>query len=156
MHIAMTLEISDKDRETLVSWAQSSAGKTTLAKRAQIVLLAGEGVPNTKIARRVGVSRPTVNLWRKRYITSGLSGLTDRPRSGRPAVVNEAQVVVNTLETPPPLGATHWSSRLLGKELGISNVTVAKVWKKWGIQPWLIETLKSPQIREPKDHPSPR
>lgn len=143
MRIAAALEIRDQDRPALVSWTRSSSVRAGLAQRARIVLLAGQGVPNSEIAARVGVSRPTVNLWRERYATGGLAALGDAPRSGRPAVVDEAQVVVRTLESPPPrLGVTHWSSRLLGKELGISNVTVAKVWKKWDIQPWRVETFK--------------
>jgi transposase len=94
------------------------------------------------IAERVGVSRPTVNLWRDRYATAGLAGLADEPRSGRPRQVDEAEIVVRTLEPPQRLGVTHWSSRLLGKELGVSNVTVARFWRKWDIQPWRTETFK--------------
>jgi transposase len=143
MRVAAALEIREKDREALVSWTRSSAVKAGLARRARIVLLAGEGVPNTEIAERVGVSRPTVNLWRDRYATGGLAGLGDQPRSGRPREVDEAEVVVRTLEPPPErLGVTHWSSRLLGKALGVSHVTVAKLWKKWDIQPWRTETFK--------------
>jgi transposase len=114
-----------------------------LAKRARIVLLAGDGVPNVQIADRVGVSRPTVNLWRDRYRAGGLAALEDAPRPGRPPVVDEARVVIRTLEPPPArLGVTHWSSRLLGAELGLSNVTIAKIWKRWDIQPWRVETFK--------------
>jgi transposase len=143
MPVAARLEVREKDRETLVSWTRSSSMRAGLARRARIVLLAGEGVPNVEIAERVGVSRPTVNLWRDRYATGGLAGLRDEPRSGRPRRVDEAEVVVRTLEPPPQrLGITHWSSRLLGRELGISHVTVARFWRKWDIQPWRIETFK--------------
>jgi transposase len=143
MPVAARLEVREKDRETLVSWTRSSSVRAGLARRARIVLLAGEGVPNVEIAERVGVSRPTVNLWRDRYATGGLAGLRDEPRSGRPRRVDEAEVVVRTLEPPPQrLGITHWSSRLLGRELGISHVTVAGFWRKWDIQPWRIETFK--------------
>ena len=143
MRVAAPLEIRESDRETLLSWTRSPAVKAGLAKRARIVLLAGEGVPNTQIAERVGVSRPTVNLWRDRYATGGVAGLADEPRSGRPREVDEVEIVVRSLEPPPEkLGVTHWSSRLLGKELGISNVTVARFWKKWDIQPWRTETFK--------------
>jgi transposase len=143
MPVAARLEVRERDRETLVSWTRSSSMRAGLARRARIVLLAGEGVPNVEIAERVGVSRPTVNLWRDRYATGGLAGLRDEPRSGRPRRVDEAEVVVRTLEPPPQrLGITHWSSRLLGRELGISHVTVARFWRKWDIQPWRIETFK--------------
>jgi transposase len=87
MPVAAPLEIRDKDRSTLLSWTRSPGMKAGLARRARIVLLAGEGVPNTEIAKRVGVSRPTVNLWRARYATGGVAALTDEPRSGRPREV---------------------------------------------------------------------
>jgi hypothetical protein len=70
-----------------------------------------------------------------------LAGLADRPRRGRPTV-DEAEVVMRTLEGPPEeLGVTRWSSRLLGAELGLSNVSVARVWREWGMQPWRPEPV---------------
>jgi transposase len=87
-----------------------------LAARARIVLLAADGTPNVEIARLVGVSRPTVNAWRARYVERGLAGLADEKRSGRKRSIDQRRVVAETL-TPPPasLGVTHWSSRLLAK-----------------------------------------
>jgi transposase len=114
-----------------------------LAQRARIVLLAAEGVPNAQIAARVGVSRPTVNLWRNRYAGAGLAGLDDRPRPGRPRRVDQAQIVVATLTAPPDrLGVTHWSSRLLADQLGVGNATVARTWREWKLQPWRVQTFK--------------
>ena len=73
----------------------------------------------------------------------GIGGLEDRPKPGRPPQVDEVAVVLATLEPPPGrLGVTHWSSRLLASELGISNVWVARIWRKWGLQPWRRETFK--------------
>jgi len=93
-----------------------------LAQRARIVLLAAEGVSNAEIGRRVGVSRPTVLTWRGRYEQSGIAGLGDLDRSGRPPVIDDLAVVVATVAPPPAsLGVTHWSARLLGKHLGISK-----------------------------------
>src|SRR3954470_3929193 len=120
MPSALRLEVRGKDKSTLRSWVRASGIRAGLAQRARIVLLAGEGHSNTEIAARVGVSRPTVIHWRDRYGEGGVAALGDRPRSGRPRRVDEAQVVVATL-TPPPqrLGVTHWSSRLLAGELGL-------------------------------------
>jgi transposase len=96
---------------------RSPGVKAGLGQRARIVLLAGDGVSNTAIAERVGVSRPTVLHWRDRYLQGGLAALADRPRSGRPQRGDATQVVVGTLEAPPQeLGVTHWSSRLLARE----------------------------------------
>jgi len=73
----------------------------------------------------------------------GIHALDDRPRSGRPKTLDETEIVLATLESPPErLGVTHWSSRLLAAELKVSNVAVAKVWRKWGLQPWRTETFK--------------
>jgi transposase len=114
-----------------------------LAQRARIVLLASEGLPNAEIARRVGVARQTVIDWRARYEAVGIGGLGDLPRSGRPAMIDDAEVVVATLTAPPQsLGVTHWSARLLAKHLGISFASVARIWREWKLQPWRRETFK--------------
>jgi len=114
-----------------------------LAQRARIVLLAAQGVPNAEIARRVGVSRPTVIQWRNRYEAGGISALGDLDRSGRPPVIDDVAVVVATVQAPPEaLGVTHWSARLLGKHLGISFASVARIWREWNLQPWRRETFK--------------
>lgn len=107
-----------------------------LAQRARIVLLAADGVANTAIAQQVGVSRPTVIGWRERYQSGGIDGLDDEPRPGRPRVVDHRDIVAATLKPPPKkLGVTHWSSRLLAARLGISNGTVARAWRDYGVQP---------------------
>jgi transposase len=95
------------------------------------------------IVERVGVSKPTVIGWKKRYAAEGVGGLADRPKPGRRRVVDEVAVVLATLEPPPErLGITHWSSRLLARELGISHVWMSKIWGRWGLQPWRAETFK--------------
>jgi len=114
-----------------------------LAQRARIVLLAAEGLPNAEIARRVGMVRPTVIQWRNRYVCGGIAALGDLDRSGRPPVIDDAAVVIATLQSPPEsLGVTHWSARLLGKHLGISFASVARIWRDWNLQPWRRETFK--------------
>nr|WP_275588450.1 helix-turn-helix domain-containing protein [Microlunatus panaciterrae] len=125
------------DRSELERLTRSSTAPASAAQRARIVLLASEGVANYVIAERVGVTRPTVNLWRSRYAARGLSGLGDEKRPGRPRTVDRAAVIAATL-TPPPqsLGVTHWSSRLLAPRLGVDHATVAAVWKDYGVKPW--------------------
>jgi transposase len=106
-------------------------------------LLAAEGSANYEIAERVGVTRPTVNLWRRRYAEQGMAGLDGVRPPGRPRSVDRAKVITATL-TPPPqsLGVTHWSSRLLADRLGIEHSTVAAIWKEYGVKPWKTETFK--------------
>ncbi len=113
-------------------------------QRARIVLLAADGVAIVEIAQRVGVSRPTVNLWRGRYAISGVRGLRDAPRSVRPHTIDRRKVIAATLTKPPKqLGITHWSFRELARYLGIfSDAEVAAIWREAGVQPWRVETFK--------------
>jgi transposase len=128
-------------------WASVVQAPAALVRRAKLLLLAAEGVANTEIAERLGISRPTVIAWRRRYAHEGLTGhLADRHRPGRPQTVRRdrrAEILATTL-TPPPqtLGVTHWSSRLLAGELGISHSTVARVWAEHDLKPWQTETFK--------------
>ena len=122
---------------------RSSSAPAGLSRRGRIVLLAAEGLPNAEIARRVGVTRQTVISWRARYQAGGVAALGNLARSGRPPVHDEIAVVVATLAPPPErLAVTHWSARLLGEELGVSFATVARIWRKWDLQPWRTETFK--------------
>lgn len=91
----------------------------------------------------VGVSVPTVLLWRQRYQARGVAGLRDEPRPGRPRRVDHREIVAVTLRPPPKwLGVTHWSSRLLAERLGVSAATVARAWRTYGVQPWGSESFR--------------
>ena len=143
MSVAAPLVLRAGDELNLTALVRSSTVEAGLAQRARIVLLAAQGVPNAEIARRVGVSRPTVIQWRNRYEAGGISALGDLDRSGRPPVIDDVAVVVATVQAPPEaLGVTHWSARLLGKHLGISFASVARIWRDWNLQPWRRETFK--------------
>ena len=140
---AAALGLRDGDRQQLESWLRSSTIQAGLAQRARIVLLAADGLPNVEIAERVGVSRPTVTSWRTRYARSGIAGLADQARSGRPRTIDHRRIVAATLKAPPKkLGVTHWSSRLLASHLRIGDATVARAWREYGVAPWRCETFK--------------
>jgi transposase len=141
------LDVSEEDRQVLQSRVQARTASVRDRERARIVLLAAQGLPAVEIAARVGVSRPTVTLWRNRYEQDGLEGLGDAPRSGAPAKLTQArtdEILAATLAPPPKkLGVTHWSSRLLARHLGdVSHATVARLWQRWQLQPWRSETFK--------------
>ena len=140
---AQPLGLRSGDRELLESWTRSSSIRAGLAQRARIVLLAADGVSNTEIAELVGVSRPTVIAWRDRYDSSGMQGLHDEQRPGRPRTVDRSEILAATL-TPPParLGITHWSSRLLADYLKVDASTVLRTWRHYRVQPWRAETFK--------------
>jgi transposase len=141
--VAAALLLQVGDQAKLEQLTRASTAPAGVAARARVVLLAAQGVANYEIARRLGMSRPTVNRWRQRYVEQGLDGLADQQRPGRPRSVDRARVIAATL-TPPPasLGVTHWSSRLLAPRLGVDHATIAAVWKAYGVRPWKAETFK--------------
>jgi transposase len=135
--------LRDGDRERLSAWLRSTSIRAGLAQRARIVLLAADGVANTEIAERVGCARQTVFDWRARYEQSGIAGLEDEQRPGRPRTVDRKTIIASTLLPPPKkYGVTHWSSRLLARHLKTSSSTVAKAWREVGVAPWRVETFK--------------
>jgi len=112
--------------------------------RSKIVLAASEGGSNTEIAARLGLARGTVSTWRSRFAEHRLDGLVDEPRPGRPRTVTDAQVeelITTTLESAPK-NATHWSTRSMATHLGLSQSTVSRVWRAFGLAPHKVDTWK--------------
>ena len=137
------LALSDEDRATLEYWTRCSTVSAGHVERARIVLAIADGAGTSATARSLGISRPTVIKWRERFLALGLDGLNDQPRSGRPKTIDDSQIIAATLESPPAsLAVTHWSSRLLGRHLGISDATVARAWRAYRVQPWRTGTFK--------------
>lgn len=116
--------LAPETRAVLLQWAADGGA---LATRARVVLLAAEGLRDAEISRRLGVSRQTVGSWRHRWQSAGLPGLEERPRTGRPATVDEAEVVTRALLAPGGSGA----SRAIARELGLSHATVAAIRRRW-------------------------
>jgi len=116
-----------------------------LVQRARIIQMAADGALSQDIARDMGISRPTVQLWRERFLALRLDGLKkDAPRPGRiPVIPNEKvrAVVHATLHTTPP-AATHWSVRTMAKAQGISRMAVQRIWNQHGLKPHLVTTFK--------------
>ncbi len=146
-----TVELPEADRRELERRVRDKGAPARVVERARIVLLAADGVPGKRIAAIVGCAEPTVVTWRGRYAEHGLVGLDDLPRPGKPAQLPEAlrdRVLELTLTEPPiQFGATHWSSRLLAAALAsegtpISHATIARIWHRFGVQPWRAQTFK--------------
>ncbi|MEO6859839.1 MAG: helix-turn-helix domain-containing protein, partial [Solirubrobacteraceae bacterium] len=119
---AATIELSDEEEQQLWAVLRAPLASQQDAMRARIVLLAAEGASNTQIAAEVGVSLPTVGLWRRNFSERGLDGLQTAPRAGRPREIDSAEVarvLAMTLETPPD-GSTHWSARRMAAAVGLS------------------------------------
>jgi transposase len=141
---AVSIELTSEERAQLEAWARRRTSAQALAARSRIVLLAAEGHNNTEIAQRLGVHRPMVRKWRARFAEHRLDGLTDEPRPGRPRTVTDEQVeavIVKTLETTPK-DATHWSTRSMAAEVGLTQSAVTRIWKAFGLQPHRRESWK--------------
>ncbi len=136
--------LSDDERAQLQSWSRRRTSAAGLAARSKIVLAAAEGGSNTEIAARLGVDRSTVRTWRNRFAERRLDGVVDEPRPGRPRTVSDARVealITTTLETTPK-DATHWSTRSMAAYLGLSQSTVSRVWRAFGLAPHKVDTGK--------------
>jgi putative transposase len=108
-----------------------------MASRARLVLLAAEGWTNTEIAEKLDLSRPTVGVWRRRFLRQRIQGLYDELHPGGPRSISDekiASLVRKTLKTRPKDG-THWSCRSIAEETKLSKSTVHRVWKAFGLQP---------------------
>ncbi len=123
--------------------AQPSAAQQQVM-RARIVSVAAEGATNIEIAAQLGVSQPTVGLWRRNFCGRGLDGLETAPRSGRPRQIDDDEVqrvLATTLEKPPD-GTTHWSVRRLAAATGISSSTVHRIWRDHKLKPHQVRSFK--------------
>jgi transposase len=143
-NVAVRIELSDDERAQLEAWTRRRSSAQALAQRARVVLSAAAGLNNTEIAERVGVSRNTAALWRARFAEQRLAGLLDEPRPGRPRTITDEQVeevIVKTLETTPR-DATHWSTRSLAREVGLTQSAVLRIWQAFGLQPHRQDTWK--------------
>lgn len=138
------IEISEQERAQLQSWARRRSSAQALALRSRVVLLAAEGLNNTEIAERLGVHRPMVRKWRSRFAEYRLDGLIDEPRPGKPRTITDEQVeqvIVKTLESTPK-DATHWSTRSMAAEVGLTQSAVHRIWRAFGLAPHRQETWK--------------
>jgi transposase len=138
------IELSEEERAQLESWARRRSSAQALAQRSRVVLLAAEGLNNTEIAGRLGVHRPMVRKWRSRFAEYRLDGLIDEPRPGKPRTITDAQVeevIVKTLESTPK-DATHWSTRSMAREVGLTQSAVLRIWRAFGLAPHRQETWK--------------
>jgi transposase len=142
-----TLRLRRGDRKVLETWVRSRTLPRRQVDRAKILLGAARGESSRRLAATVGVARDTARLWIRRYEDEGLEAVKrDRPRPGRPRKLTpelEAEIIENTVnEDPPPGEGTHWTSRLLGRVMGISHMDVWRTWRKYGLKPHQIRRFK--------------
>jgi transposase len=138
------VSVTEDQRSTLESWARRPKTAQALALRAKIILACAEGKPNRVVARQSRVRQQTVGKWRSRFLHKGLEGLQDEPRPGTPRRVSDAEVekvLITTLESLPR-DATHWSTRSLAEQSGLSRSTISRIWRAFGLQPHRSEAFK--------------
>jgi transposase len=142
MRVATKIELSAHECAMLERVARSEKTSVRLARRAKIVLLAAQGMENIEIAAALRVGRVQVGRCRERYAKQGFAGIErDLPRGGRKRVIDTEAIVRATTQTLPQ-AATHWSSRKLAKELGVSDTTILRAWRQHGLKPHRVRTFK--------------
>jgi transposase len=136
--------LTTQETEQLEALVRSRSMPHSLVRRARIVLMSAAGVPNGTIARRCGVSRPTISLWRRRFRERGMAGLHDELRPGRPRSHSDEAVaeLINRVLHTKPKAETHWSVRLVATETSISKSTVARYFKLFSLQPHRSKSFK--------------
>jgi transposase len=139
------VELTDDERRALGAWVRRRKTAQSLALRSRIILACAGGWSNQSVADELGVSRDTVAKWRRRFLADRLEGLTDEPRPGRPRTIGDEkveQVITTALEQAPPGGDTHWSTRSMARSAGVSQSTVSRIWRTFGLKPHIVQTWK--------------
>ena len=145
MNRAEQIILTPQEETTINRLVHGKSVPLRLIQRAQIIQLSAHGVFNHDIAKRMNISRPTVQLWRERFLSLRLSGLEkDAPRPGRlPKILHKkVTAIVNATLHTTPTNATHWSVRTMAEAQGASRMTVQRIWKQYKLKPHLIETFK--------------
>jgi transposase len=139
------MPLAESQREVLEKLARSQTAKHRDVQRAKALLLAAEGVANTRIGADLGVSPTTVVNWRERFRADGLKGIgvVREGRGRRPSIPAEkvAEIVELTLHEKP-VGETHWSCRTMAARVGVSAATVQRIWSARNLKPHRVETFK--------------
>lgn len=143
--VAVSVVLSDGERLTLqrVIGKRTSSARDVL--RASIVLGLADGVTVSEVARECSVTANTVRKWRNRFLASGVEGLVDNPRPGRPRAISDekvTQIVQDTLAGPDPQMDSHWTTRAMAKKAEVSQARVVAIWRAFGLKPHLVETWK--------------
>lgn len=139
-----TLTISDHDKRVLERWLRSGNTPHSLAQRARIVLLLGDGSSPVAVQKKLDIAKPTVFKWRSRYEANGIDGLQDDGRSGRPRTLNQKKIkeVLRLTVERIPQEATHWSVRLMSKYADVTTWQVRQIWDAANLKPHRLKTFK--------------
>lgn len=145
MRVAPKINLSDEQREALEKLARGRTTTVRLAIRAKMILMANAGKQDQQIADELAIARQTVARWRGRFIASGIAGIEkDAPRPGRKPKVSARRVqkIVSLTTQEKPRDATHWSTRNMAREVGLSASSIRRIWRRHGLKPHLLRTFK--------------
>ncbi|MGI0140451.1 MAG: IS630 family transposase [Thermoplasmata archaeon] len=150
MRVAPTIVLAPEERQQLQQWSRGRSVEQRLVLRSRIVLRAAEGMTNKAIVEELDTNPITVGLWRSRFALLRIEGIRqDAPRPGAPSVPESLvhKIVETTLHEKPP-GETHWSTRTLADHLGVSHMTVHRIWRARHLQPHRVQSFElSPDPR---------
>jgi putative transposase len=143
-NVAREVVLDSEQRAQLESLAASRTLPHAVVTRARIVLMAADGMQNIAIAEQAGLSRVSVGKWRKRFVEHGVQGLQDELRPGRPRSIDDEKIarLVNRTLQKRPRKATHWTTRLMADQSGVSKSTVQRVWNAFALQPHRHKAFK--------------
>jgi len=142
---AAQIILSPEERAIVDEWARSRTMPLRVVQRARIIQMASNGIDSQDIAKELDISRPTVQLWRQRFLALRTAGLEkDAPRPGRIPRISDKKVrgVIEATLHSKPSDATHWSTRSMASAQGISEATVRRIWHQHNLKPHLIKTFK--------------
>ena len=140
----VAIELTDEERRTLERYVRRGSSSQQLVLRSRIVLACAEDKSHGTIAKEIGINHATVTKWRRRFAAERVDGLLDAPRPGTPRKIGDDKVedvIVRTLESKPK-GATHWSTRSMAKEMGVSREAVGRIWRAFGLKPHRADTFQ--------------
>jgi transposase len=145
MRVAQPIVLEADVRQKLEQQARGRSTAARVVLRSRIVLLAADGLQNKQIAATLNVAPRMVTLWRGRFLKQSIAGLLkDAPRPGRtPSITTEvtAALIAKTTQSTPA-NATHWSTRTMAREMGVSKASVSRIWRANGLKPHRVESFK--------------
>lgn len=145
MRIAPQIDLSEAEREVLMKWSRGRSTPARVVQRANIVLLAADGLENKEIATTLGIMERTVGRWRTRFFGGRTKALEkDLPRGGRHATQRKKyeNIIIRKVQETKPVDATHWTTRDLAQVVGVSQNLVFRVLRANNLKPHLIKTFK--------------
>lgn len=141
----MKIELPPADRQTLEKWVKSRTSSPKVKLRARIILMTADGISTQELMDTLKVTNPTLNRWRKRYLESGLAGLCKgktRAPGLTPLPQEKVQEILTLTLSGKPAEATHWSCRKMAAAVGVSAMSVNRIWREHKLKPHRIKGFK--------------